>query len=223
METTVKSDSLLNGLLQLRSLKFIALGSLALAVLVVSLIYFVLVLGKPYMGIRLAVSDQGWSVQSVDANGLAIQAEIKQGDIPIEINGEPAEIFLEKYEQSGTVMGFRIQDLTVKGENGQVKHVDLESRSPSWQSITEWASWFFVSLIFWATGLYVFLKRPRNPAAILLFLCSLVLGLTLSAQIAGSRAILGAPELAIVFSVIGPWLLLHFFLVLPEERGWLIK
>jgi signal transduction histidine kinase len=221
METTVKSENLFNGLFQLRSLKLIALGSFALAVLAVSLIYFALILGKPYMGITLSVSDQGWSVQSVDPNGLAVQAGIQKGDTPTEINGQPAEIFLGKYEQSGTVMGFRIQELTVEGENGLVKHADRESRFPSWQSIAEWASWFFVSLIFWTTGLYAFLKRPRNPAAVLLFLCSLILGLALSTQLAGSRAILGAPELAIVFSVIGPWLLLHFFLVLPEERSWL--
>jgi len=58
-------------------------------------------------------------------------------------------------------------------------------------------------------------------AALLLCLCGLTFGLALSGNIAADRAIRTALQLGIVASVIGPWLILHFFLVLPEERTWI--
>ena len=42
------------------------------------------------------MNDQGWIVQRVDVNGSASQAGITDGDRPIEINGQPAEIFLRE-------------------------------------------------------------------------------------------------------------------------------
>ena len=53
----------------------------------------------------------------------------------------------------------------------------------------------------------------------LLCLCGLILGLTLSANMAGERLIPTAFWLSVIAAVIVPWLLLHFFLILPEERS----
>ena len=82
-------------------------------------------------------------------------------------------------------------------------------------------TWLIVSFIFWIIGFYIFLKRPRNVAALLLCFSGLFFGLALSGNMAGQRAIPVAAQLAVIATVIGPWLFLHFFLVLPEERAWL--
>ena len=76
-----------------------------LCILVVSLTFFALSVNKPYMGIQLSKGAQGWVVGAVDATGLAKSHGINVGDKPIEINGQPAQIFLEKYDQSGHGLG----------------------------------------------------------------------------------------------------------------------
>jgi signal transduction histidine kinase len=58
-------------------------------------------------------------------------------------------------------------------------------------------------------------------AALLLCLCGLTFGLALSGNLAAERSIPAALQLQVIATVTGPWLLLHFFLVLPEERAWL--
>jgi signal transduction histidine kinase len=193
----------------------------AFCILAVSLTLFGLSVGKPYLGFQLSLSSQGWAVGSIDPNGLATQAGIREGDRPIEINGQPADMFLEKYTKPGLVIGALVRELTVIGDNGQLKSVALKGSSPTWQSVTELTMFFVVCVIFWITGFYVLFKRPRNIAALLLCLCGLFFGLALSANLAGEKSIPAAPQLAVITAVIGPWLLLHFFLVLPEERTWL--
>jgi len=169
----------------------------------------------------LYMNNHGWSVENVDANGLAIQAGIQEGDRPIEVNGQPADIFLEKYATEGVVFGELIRELTVVDDQGQLKSVTSEESPPSRGSVIEMATWFIACLIFWTIGFYVFFKRPKNIAALLLCLCGLTLGLALSATTAAVRAIPTAVYLEITATIIGPWLLLHFFLILPEERAWL--
>jgi signal transduction histidine kinase len=190
----------------------------ALCILAVSLTFFTLSIGKPYMGIKLSMNDGVWIVAIEDNNGQASQAGIREGDRTLEINGQPAEVFLEKYENAGIVLGRLIQELTVVDNHGQLKSVALKDSSVSWQNVTAQIMWLFVCLIFWIIGFYVFLKRPKSAAALLLSLCGLALGLALSANMAAERVIPSAPWFEVAASVTGPWLLLHFFLVLPEER-----
>ncbi len=193
----------------------------AFCILAVSLTFFVVSIGKPYMGTKLSMNDRGWTVESVEANGLASKAGIREGDRPIEINGQPAETFLEKYKKHGLVFGLLFRELTVVDDSGQLKSVTLKDSSPSWQSVIEQTAWLVLCLIFWITGFYVFFKRPRNIAALLLCLGGLLFGLALSANMAAGIATPTALQLEVIASATGPWLLLHFFLVLPEERTWL--
>jgi signal transduction histidine kinase len=202
-------------------LKMVLFSLLAFCILAVSLTFFTLSIGKPHMGVILSTTTQGWTVATVDPNGLAGQAGIKVGEQVVEIDGQPAETFLKKYKKTGTVFGQMIKELTVINDRRQLKKVILADGSPSMESMIEQVAWLIISLIFWVTGLYTFFKRPRNAAALLLFLCGLAVGLALSANMAGERAIPVAIPLAIITTVIGPWLLLHFFLVLPEERTWI--
>lgn len=194
----------------------------AFLILAISCTFFALSFNKPYMGIRISINGS-WTVEHVDRNGLANQAEIQQGEKPIEINGQPAEIFLEKYKKSTLVTGRVVRDLTVVDNHGRLKSVTLNGNSPSREAVFEVTTWFILCLVFWITGFYVFFKRPKKAAAWLLCLCGLSLGLALSGNIAGERAIPTATFLEVAGTVVFPWLLLHFFLTLPEERAWLIN
>lgn len=199
--------------------KKIIIYSLAFSVLIISLIFFGLSIVKPSMGIALSLEDEEWTVQSVDPSGAAEQAGIEVGDKPEVINGQDAQVFLQKYQDVGYVLGHLIQELTVSDNDGQLKTVYTDI-SPSLQSVTEVSIWLFVSLMFWAAGLFVYYERPENISALLLCLCGLIFGLALSANMAGERLVAGslALHIAVIATTIGPWLLLHFFLVLPEER-----
>jgi signal transduction histidine kinase len=193
----------------------------AFCILAVSLLFFALSIGKPYMGTMLSMNGQGWTVGNVDPTGLAIQAGIQEGDRPVEINGQPADVFLEKYEKAGVVFGRLITELAVVDEQGQLKSVDISDGHPSRENVIELATLFFVCIITWLIGFYVFFKRPKNIAALLLCLGGLTIGLAFGANMAATRAIPAAAYLEVIASVTGPWLLLHFFLILPEERSWL--
>ena len=189
-----------------------------LCILGISLTFFALSAGKPYMGIELSKGAQGWIVDAVDSTGQAAAHGIAVGDKPVEINDQPAETFLEKYEKVGIVWEPLIQQLTVTNNQGQLKSVSLTGSSQSAASITELATLFFVCLSFWTTGFYVFIKRPQDQAALLLYLCAIVLGLAFGANLAAIRGVPVAIYLEIAATLIGPWLLVHFFHILPDER-----
>lgn len=194
--------------------------TLTLSFLVISLLFFGLGAVKPSMGIALSLEDEGWVVQSVDPSGTAERAGIEVGDRPEVINGQEAQLFLQDYQEEGLVLGYLMQELTVINNDGQLKTVSADS-SPTLQSIIEVATCLFVSLIFWIAGFFVYFKRPENMSALLLCLCGLAFGLALSANIAGERFGVSsiAIHIAVIATTIGPWLLLHFFLALPEERA----
>ena len=67
----------------------------ALLSISISILFFVSNLTEPYIGLNLLLDEDHWSVQGIDPNGLAIHSGIKNGDIPIEINNQPADMFLE--------------------------------------------------------------------------------------------------------------------------------
>ncbi len=193
----------------------------AFSILAVSITFFAMSVGMPYIGTVLSLNDKGWTVESVDPNSLANQAGIQKGDRPVEINGQPAETFLEKYRRNGVIFCMSFREMTVADESGQLKSVTLKDGSLSWKSLIEQIARVVVCLIFWITGFYVLLKRPGNAAALLVCLCGLSFGLALSANMAMGRAIPTAALLHMIAYIISPWLLLHFLLVLPEERAWL--
>lgn len=194
---------------------------LILCILVATLTFFALSLGKSYIGVSLSMNERGWAVDSVDANGLASQVGINKGDKPVEVNGQPAQIFLEKYRETGAVFDMLLKELTVIDNTGQLKSVTLKGGSLTWQSIIDHVARSAVTLIFWIIGFHVFLKRPRSVSALLLLLCGLIFGLVISGNMAAEIAVPTAFELQVVATIVGPWLLLHLFLVLPEERAWL--
>ena len=157
-------------------LKIVLFSLLAFSIVAVSVMYFALSVGKPFMGVSLAWDNQGWVVQELDPNGLAIQAGIKIGDRPVEIDGQPANNFLEKYQKSDILFITALHNLTVKQANGQLKYTSVEGNSSSFPSLIEQITLFITCLIFWSIGIFVFLKRPRNQAALLFCLCGFVVG-----------------------------------------------
>jgi nitrogen-specific signal transduction histidine kinase len=195
---------------------------LGLLILLMSLAFFTLSLIKPFMGITFSQGSQGWIVSNVDDAGIAQTRGIINGDKPIEIDSQPAQIFLDKYNQDGMVLEPSINELTVIDNRGQSISADLKDSSQSATSIAELAAYFVVSIVFWITGYYVFRKKTNNQPAILLYFCGLVVGLVLSANQAAVRVIPLADYVEIAASLVGPWLLVHFFLVLPDE-GTLVR
>ncbi len=193
---------------------------LYVCILAISLTFFSSSIGRPYMGIRLIMDSGDWKVAIVDTNGLASRAGLKGDEKPLEINGQPAQVFLGEYGETGTVFGRLIREITVIDSAGQLKSVTLagSSRLPL-QSVISQLSWLLVCLVFWLTGFYAFFKKPGAITARLLCLCGLSFGLAISGNVAVERGILSTIYLEVAATTLGPWLLLHFFLILPEERA----
>jgi signal transduction histidine kinase len=205
---------------RLRTIILWAVGGLMIAL---SLAYFALSTDKPYMGLDLAKEGDLWEVQAVDSTGLAAAAGIRAGDIAKEVNGQPPEIALASYAQAGTAWGPLIKELQTAGPQGQVRTVSLQGGAQSVESTLELVLRLLASLIFWAIGCYVFLKRRHSGPAVLFYLCCLLIGLILLANMGSTRALPGAAMVEVYATLVGPWLLLQFFLVLPEERSGLSR
>ena len=191
----------------------------SLLVIAFSLILFFSSLNKTYIGVLLQLTEDGWVVQSLDSAGLGAQAGIETGDIPIIINGQPANDFLQPYEKQKQCLGVTLTDLSVVSTTGQTISVTVKNSTPPLQYITELIPYLIVCVIFWLTAYYVFFYKPRSAIAILLLLCSLAFGLAIIGNVAGIVRIPGAVHLAVIATTLGPWFLLHFFLILPEERS----
>jgi len=199
-------------------LRIISVFAVSLLMVVVALVYFVTSVGKPYLGISFSLTEQGWIVDSVDTSGVAGQMGIKQGDKPIEIDGQPFDIILGKYNSSGTVVVPSFRQLIVADGTGQDKYVNLNTGTLSWQVVLQQLALAAISLILWIVGFYVFLKRPENGAAMLLCIFGGLAGLSLGGSIALVVGVPTASEFHIVASIIAPWLLVRFMIVLPEEN-----
>jgi PAS domain S-box-containing protein len=197
----------------------IIISVIAVCVIAVSILFFALSINKTYIGATFSLTDEGWIVQNIDPSGIAGQEGINVGDKPIKINGQTAEDFFKDFKEEGQCVGLSVTDLTVISNNNQTISVTTEGRTPSSQLLAETSSFFLFCLIFWLTSYYVFHKKPDNKAAILLLLCSLAFGLAISGNAALLRLFPMASHLAVISTVLGPWLLLHFFLVLPEENA----
>jgi PAS domain S-box-containing protein len=203
--------------------KEIAISLFGFIVIAVSLLLFIPSLNKTYIGVSLHLTDDGWVVQSLDASGLGPQAGIKIGDTPVIINGQDAVEFLQTYEKQRQCLGITITDLTVVNKTGQVISVNVEGSTPPPQYSGEIIPYLIVCLIFWLTAYYVYFSKPRSAISVLLLLCSLAFGLAIIGNVAAAVRIPGAVHLAVIATTIGPWLLFHFFLILPEERTKLRK
>jgi len=201
---------------RLRSAFFLAASAVVLFCIVLVAITF----GRPYMGTDLVLIDGTWRATGIDRNGLTGLILIQEGDIPLAINGQPAELFLEKFQDEGYVYGAMLKQLTMVNKDGEMLYADVNEHFPYRSSIFLQSCMLVVSLAFWIMGFFVFYKRPRNRAAFLFCICSLLIGFTLSCTLAGETGFdIGAP-LSVVGTIIGPWVLLHFFIALPEARGW---
>jgi signal transduction histidine kinase len=198
--------------------KFALIAVLCFLVLGLSIFFFIQCFSKPFIGIVLTYNDDNWSVVA-DAGGLADQAGIRDGDRPVEVNGLPAETFLAKYTPVGSVSESVVYDITVVNAQGQSTHLSIND-PPSSRANRDIAVYLLTSLIFWLVGFYVYFKRENDPAAVLLCVCGAVVGLAFSSTMAAVRYVPTALTFSIVASVIAPWVLVHFFLVLPQERAW---
>ncbi len=216
-----KRGNILGGFTDLKWPKKVVFLLISLCLLITSLTFFVLSIGRPFMGFTLIMTTDGWTVKSVDLYGVASQVSISEGDRPLMIDNRSAESILEEYNKSGLVVSMVFKQLTVVDQNGRLKSAALGDGTLSWRGMLQQLTWLFVSLIFWIVGFYAFLKRPKVVASILLCLVGLFFGLMLSSNMMLNAGLSKAAYIQILTLTIGPWLLLHFFLVLPEERAWL--
>lgn len=191
----------------------------AIAVICISLGFYTLSIGKPYSGISISKTNQGWTMV-IDKTGHAHDAGISESDTLIEINGEPADDYLSKYANTGMLLGAYIHDLTTITQDGEIITFSLDDASASWETWTTHITWFVLSAVFWVIGLIVFYRKSFQFSSTLLLLCSLALGMGLAANLAAERGNFLAGILAIISTVLGPWFLFHFFLIHPKGRTW---
>ena len=115
----------------------------------ISIIFFSLSIGKPYIGVDLSLGSDGWVVKVVYSSSPASKSGIMEGDKPVVINNQPANIFLEEYSESGVVFGMLIKEITVSDDFGHLKSVTIQDASLSMQMVITQTTWLVLCIVFW--------------------------------------------------------------------------
>ena len=195
------------------------LGIVALALMSIASFFFVLNLTKPYTGAVLTFQDKVWVVESVDPHGLAYESGVKVGDQVASVNSQPVDTSLAWYEKVGSYR--LIENLQVLDQSGQLITMDINTSSPFGKPFFESIMWFIPGAVLFVVSALIFIRKPQNTAALVLLFCGAIMSLALNTTLSAERLFPFSLTISVISAVIGPWLLLHFFLILPEERAWL--
>ncbi|MFA5629010.1 MAG: ATP-binding protein [Dehalococcoidales bacterium] len=203
----------------LKNKRTLAVVALSLVAIIIGLALFFVSINKPYIGVSLHITEDGWVVQDLYSSSLAEEAGIKIGDKPIEINGQPADVFLQAFEKQKQFLGIGLTDLVVENSAGQIISVSVYDTPPPVKYILENIPFLLICLVFWFVGFYVYINKPKSTVSLLLLLSSLAFGWAVIGNVAATAQITVAIHMAVIGTTLGPWLLFHFLLVLPEERS----
>ena len=198
--------------------KRIIIVILAIVMVGISMYFFGITFGQPPIGIVLEYQAGAWTVSTVEYGTVAYESGIQVGDRATTIDGKSAESRLRQYEDAGIYYARHVESVSVATGDGEILTASQTGTSETRALLLEKFGFLFISLTFLGTGTYVIRKKPSDIAAQLLFWCGPVVTLALSATTASNSGIFMAHFVSIAAVMLGPWLLFHFFLVLPEER-----
>jgi len=171
---------------------------------------------EPIVGADWVQSSLGPLALSVQTESPAWYAGLREGDLLLEIDGQPVASALEAAE-----IGWRAEaggSLLLKVRRGSA---DVTLRfMPSWQPRTEpYAYLAVVGLAFWVSGLFIALRLPmiRGSAVYTLLALCLFANLTLSHTGRGDRLDWAIYWLDLAAAALAPALLLHLGVALSKR------
>ena len=182
------------------------------AFVIVSLVYFALLVNQPYVGLSIESRNGDWNVTFSDPHGEGYRSGIRVGDMVLKIdNADPGTYpSLNKW---GDAEG--ASSLTIKSAGSPIRVVGIADPPFSYTLLSE-LPMVDIGFIFWLVGLVTVFKRPFLVQARALFWLNWLAGLVIILAPASSRGLIFARELEVLGFSLVPVLLVKFVSVFTD-------
>jgi two-component system sensor histidine kinase ComP len=186
--------------------------------IVLGLAYFVAVVDKPYIGLKVENVKGQWLVTSADYYGEAYQAGVRAGDTILKINNESAAKYYN-IQKWGEAEGASSIEFLRQGQptNNVIKVIGIEEGSDLLPTISG-IPLTMLGFVFWLLGFFTWIKRPFLAQACALFWLNWIIGLTIVLVPASGRCLLFARELEYISMSLIPIFLVNLVSVFPREN-----
>ena len=189
------------------------------AFIIVSLVYSVVIIKQPYVGLALTNINGQWIVTSSDPHGEGFKLGVRVNDLIIKINNhDPGEYrFVQKWSEAEGAA--TIESRTIGQPTDNI--IKIPER-PDFLVILSEIPMLILGFVFWITGLITWFKRPFLVQARALFWVNWFMALAIVLAPASSRDLIFARELEYITLSAVPILLIDFFSVFPSaNKNWI--
>ena len=187
----------------------------SVAFIVLGLLYFIVTINQPYIGLNMKDINGQWFVTTADPNGEGYQAGIRVGDIVLKINEDVSSRYhnVKKWSQAEGASSIEFR----KSDQPTNIFFKLPIR-------TDWLRYFeeiplkILGFVFGLMGFITWFKRPFLVQARALFWLNWIIGLAIVFAPASSRSLLFARELEYISMSLFPVFLINLVSVFPKDN-----
>jgi two-component system, NarL family, sensor histidine kinase ComP len=183
------------------------------AFVIVSLVYFIILVNHPYVGLSIESRVGNWNVTYSDPHGEGYRLGIHTGDIVLKINNVDPGMY-PSAKKWGDAEG--ASSITMKRSGEPIKVVQIEKPPISYTLLSE-LPMATLGVIFWLVGLVTVFKRPFLAQACAIFWLNWLIGLVIILAPASSRGLILARELEAIGFSLAPALLVNFVSIFANQ------
>lgn len=183
--------------------------------IVAGIIYSLVTLNYPYMGLNLGNVNGQWSVTAADPNGEGYQGGVRVGDQVLKINGDAPSHYInvKKWNQ---VEGASSIEFIRPGQQTK-RFVQLPIRT-DWLRYSREIPLKVLGFIFLLLGFMTWFKRPFLKQARAIFWLNWIMGMAINFASASGRCVLFGRELEYISLSLLPIVLINLISVFPKEN-----
>jgi len=187
----------------------------SVAFIVLGLLYFIVTINQPYIGLNMEDVNGQWLVNNTDPNGEGYQAGIRVGDIVLKINEDiPSKYHItQKWSQAEGASSIEFRRLNQPTSN----FIKLPIRT-DWLRNSKEIPPIILGFVFWVLGFITWFKRPFLVQARALFWLNWIIGLAIVISSASARCLFFARELELISLSIVPIFLINLVSVFPKDN-----
>ena len=187
----------------------------SVAFIVLGIVYFIVTMNQPYIGLNIENVNGQWLVTASDPYGEGYQAGVRVGDVVLKINDDGTSKYRLVQKWSEAEGAFSIEF----SRPGQQKDniIKLPKRSNLLSTLSE-IPLEILGLVFWLSGFLTWYKRPFLTQARSLFWLNWIIGLAIVLVPASARCMFFARELEYISLSLVPIFLINLVSVFPKDN-----
>jgi len=187
----------------------------SVAFIVLGLVYYIVTINQPYIGLDIVNVNGQWIVNNIDPRGDGYEAGVRAEDIVIKINDDvPSNyLFVRKWRRAEGASSIEVRRSNQLTDN----FIRLPIRTDSRRNLSE-IPLQMLGLVFWLLGFMTWFKRPFLAQARALFWLNWVISLAIVLVPASARCLFFARELELICLSIVPIFLINLISVFPKDN-----